>query len=65
MIFVEWRDLLVNPLPDDVRTYDWLLPGPYVYLAFPVLLVWAYRTRHIRSVPVNPSCDPTLFMASH
>jgi hypothetical protein len=45
MIFVEWRHLLVNAPPDDIRVYDWLLPGPYVYFTFPLFLAWAYRTR--------------------
>lgn len=46
MIFVEWRGVFVKVLPEDIRLYDWFLPGPYVYLTFPVFLVWAYRTRH-------------------
>jgi hypothetical protein len=45
MIFVEWRGVFVKIPPDDIRIYDWLLPGPYVYLTFPVFLAWAYRTR--------------------
>jgi hypothetical protein len=45
MIFVEWRALLVKAPPEDIRDYDWLLPGPYVYLTFPLFLAWAYRTR--------------------
>lgn len=45
MIFVEWRHWIVNAPPDDIRVYDWLLPGPYVYFTFPLFLAWAYRTR--------------------
>jgi hypothetical protein len=45
MIFVEWRALVVYPPPVDVTLYDRLLPGPYVYLTFPIFLGWAYRTR--------------------
>jgi hypothetical protein len=45
MIFVEWRALLVKAPPEDIRDYDWLLPGPYVYFTFPLFLAWAYRTR--------------------
>jgi len=45
MIFVEWRALIVKAPSDDIRAYDWLLPGPYVYLTFPLFLAWAYRTR--------------------
>jgi hypothetical protein len=45
MIFVEWRAILVNAPPDDLSAYDGLLPGVYVYLTFPVFLVWSYRRR--------------------
>ena len=45
MVFVEWRAILVHPLPDDLRSYDELLAGPYIYLTFPIFLVWAYRER--------------------
>ena len=45
MLFVEWRSLIVHPPPADIRAYDWLLPGPYVYLTFPVFLALGYRTR--------------------
>jgi len=45
MIFVEWRALVVTAPPDDVRAYDWLLPGPYVYLTFPLFLAWGYSNR--------------------
>lgn len=45
MVFVEWRALVVHPLPDKLTTYDELLPGPYIYLTFPLLLAWAYRER--------------------
>jgi hypothetical protein len=45
MLFVEWRALRVKALPDVPQGYDWLLPGPYVYLTFPIFLAWAYRER--------------------
>jgi hypothetical protein len=45
MVFVEWRAMLVHPLPDKLSTYDELLAGPYIYLTFPVFLVWAYHER--------------------
>ena len=45
MIFVEWRALAVHGVPEDPRAYDWLLPGPYVYLTFPLFLAWGYRNR--------------------
>lgn len=45
MIFVEWRGVFVKVPPEEIGIYDWLLPGPYVYLTFPVFLAWAYRTR--------------------
>ena len=45
MIFVEWRALIVKPLPESPREFDWLLPGPYVYLLFPLFLAWGYRNR--------------------
>ena len=45
MVFVEWRAMLVHPLPDKLAIYDELLPGPYIYLTFPIFLVWAYHER--------------------
>ena len=45
MIFVEWRSYAVKPPPEDVRAYDWLLPGPCVYLTFAFFLTWSYRNR--------------------
>ena len=45
MIFVEVRALRVYPLPPDPKEYDFMLPGPYVYLTFPILLAWGYRER--------------------
>src|SRR5947209_11766034 len=45
MVFVEWRAMLVHPLPDKLAIYDELLPGPYIYLTFPIFLAWAYRER--------------------
>jgi hypothetical protein len=34
-----------KPIPEDVRAYDWLLPGPYVYVTFALFLTWSYRNR--------------------
>jgi hypothetical protein len=45
MVFVEWRAMLVHPLPDELAGYDELLAGPYIYLTFPIFLVWAYHER--------------------
>jgi hypothetical protein len=45
MIFVEFRALIVHPLPQNVREYDWNLPGPLVYLTFPIYLAWAVHER--------------------
>ena len=45
MIFVEFRALLVHPLPTDIRDYDWNLPGPYVYVTFAIFLAWAVHER--------------------
>jgi hypothetical protein len=45
MIFVEFRALVVHPLPKDVSNYDWNLPGPLVYLTFPIYLAWAVHER--------------------
>ena len=45
MIMVEVRALAVHAPPGRVSDYDWLLPGPYVYLTIPVLLAWGYRER--------------------
>jgi hypothetical protein len=45
MIFVEARVLVAHPIPQDVGDYDWMLPGPYVYLAFGILLAWAVHER--------------------
>ena len=45
MIFVEFRAMIVHPLPTDVREYDWNLPGPYVYLTFAIFLAWAVHER--------------------
>ena len=45
MVFVEWRAMLVHPLPDDLPPYDEFLAGPYIYLTFPFFLAWAYRER--------------------
>lgn len=46
MLFVEWRAMLVHPLPDKLPPYDEFLAGPYIYLTFPIFLAWAYRERH-------------------
>jgi hypothetical protein len=45
MIFVEFRALVAHPLPQDIREYDWNLPGPLVYLVFPIYLAWAVLER--------------------
>jgi hypothetical protein len=45
MIFVEFRALVVHPLPLDASGYDWNLPGPLVYLTFPIYLAWAVHER--------------------
>ena len=45
MLFVEVRVLVVHPAPQDVRELDWLLPGPLIYLSFPLFLVWAVHER--------------------
>jgi hypothetical protein len=45
MIFVEVRVLVAHPIPQDVGDYDWMLPGPYVYLTFGILLAWAVHER--------------------
>lgn len=45
MVFVEWRGILVHPLPNDWSAYDEFLAGPYIYLTFPVFLLWAYYER--------------------
>jgi hypothetical protein len=45
MVFVEWRAMLVHPLPDTLPPYDEFLAGPYIYLTFPIFLAWAYRER--------------------
>lgn len=45
MIFVEFRAIIVHPLPPDLAGYDWNLPGPYTYLTFPIFLVWAVHER--------------------
>jgi hypothetical protein len=45
MIFVEVRALIVHPIPQDLREFDWMLPGPLIYLTVPILLVWAVRER--------------------
>lgn len=45
MVFVEWRAMIVHPLPDKLPPYDELLAGPYIYLTFPIFLAWAYRER--------------------
>lgn len=45
MVFVEWRAMLVHPLPDTLPPYDEFLAGPYIYLTFPIFLTWAYRER--------------------
>jgi hypothetical protein len=45
MIFVEFRALIVHPLPTEPRGYDWDLPGPLVYLTFPIFLAWAVYER--------------------
>ena len=45
MVFVEWRAMLVHPLPDRLPPYDEFLAGPYIYLTFPIFLAWAYRER--------------------
>jgi hypothetical protein len=45
MVFVEWRAMLVHPLPDALPPYDDFLAGPYIYLTFPVFLAWAYHER--------------------
>lgn len=45
MVFVEWRAMLVHPLPQTLPPYDEFLAGPYIYLTFPVFLAWAYHER--------------------
>lgn len=45
MIFVEWRAMLVHPLPEERPPYDELLAGPYIYVTFAIFLAWAYRER--------------------
>ena len=45
MIFVEMRALVAHPIPLEASEYDWLLPGPYVYLTFGILLAWAIHER--------------------
>ena len=45
MIFVEFRALVVHSLPKNPGDYDWNLPGPLVYLTFPVYLAWAVHER--------------------
>ena len=45
MVFVEWRAMIVHPLPEDLAMYDELLAGPYIYVTFPIFLAWAYRER--------------------
>ena len=45
MVFVEWRVMVVHPLPDKLAGYDELLAGPYIYLTFPIFLAWAYHER--------------------
>jgi hypothetical protein len=45
MLFVEWRAMIVHPLPNELPVYDELLSGPYIYLTFPIFLAWAYRER--------------------
>lgn len=45
MIFVEFRAMIVHPLPTAAADYDWNLPGPYVYLTFPIFLAWAVHER--------------------
>ena len=45
MIFVEVRTLVEHPLPQSPRELDWLLPGPLIYLSFPIFLAWAVRER--------------------
>ena len=45
MVFVEFRALIVHPVPTDAAEFDWNLPGPYIYLTFPIYLAWAYRER--------------------
>jgi hypothetical protein len=43
MLFVECRVLIVGTLPKEPAAYDWMLPGPYVYLTFPIFLAWGYH----------------------
>jgi len=45
MLFVEVRVLIVHPLPQATRELDWMLPGPLIYLSFPLLLAWAVHER--------------------
>ena len=45
MIFVEFRAMIVHPVPTDAAEYDWDLPGPYIYLTFPIFFAWAYHER--------------------
>lgn len=45
MIFVEFRGLVVHPLPEDLADYDWNLPGPFVYVTFGFFLAWAIHER--------------------
>jgi len=45
MVFVEVRALVVHPIPQAVRELDWMLPGPLIYLTFPIFLAWAVHER--------------------
>ena len=45
MVFVEFRGLVVYPLPQDPADYDWTLPGPFIYLSFGIFLAWAFYER--------------------
>lgn len=45
MIFVEFRGIVVHPLPENMADYDWSLPGPFVYLTFGLFLAWAVHER--------------------
>jgi hypothetical protein len=45
MVFVELRVPGAHPLTEDLTEYDWFLPGPYVYLTFPIFLAWATHER--------------------
>ena len=46
LLVAEWHGIYSKPLPEDLRMYDHLLPFIYIFITFPILLAWAYRTRN-------------------